>query len=94
MCKAKDVPFRPAGAFDTRKMLEYAASHYEGGADGISVFDGVGRDIDEWTLLARMGHLDEVRERLKRDLPRSRYFFFHRLGDNVMDGRFSPIWGG
>jgi hypothetical protein len=94
VCKPRGVPFRAAGAYDTRKMLEFAETHYKDGSDGIAIWDGVGRDIDEWLLLARMGHVSELPARLKTDLPRSRYFYFRRLGDNVMDGRFSPIWGG
>jgi len=94
VCKPKGIPFRPAGAFDTKKLLEYAAGHYADGADGIAIWDAVGRDIDDWLPLSRMGHEAEMRARLKAGLPRSRYYYFHRLGNNVMDGRFSPIWGG
>jgi hypothetical protein len=94
ICAPKGVPFRVAGAFDTAKMLKYAVEAYDGGAPGISIFDAVGRDIDDWLPLSRMGHESEVRELVKSGLHRSKYYFFHLLGNKVMDGRFLPIWGG
>lgn len=94
VCTPKGIPYRVAGAFDTSKMLKYAVEAYDGGAPGISIFDAVGRDIDDWLPLSRMGQEAEVRERVKSGLTRSKYYFFHLLGTKVMDGRFTAVWGG
>ena len=94
ICGPKGVPWRVAGAFDTPKMLKYAVDAYDGGALGISIFDGVGRDIDDWLPLSRMGHEAEVRELVKSEPRKSKYYFFHLLGTKVMDGRFTAVWGG
>lgn len=94
VCDPKGVPWRVAGAFDTTKLLKYAAEAFDGGAPGISLFDAVGRDVDDWMALSRMGHRAEVRERLKTGLPQDKYYYLHTLGSKVMDGRFSPVGGG
>ncbi|HXG24664.1 MAG TPA: hypothetical protein VNJ09_08935 [Chthonomonadales bacterium] len=94
VCTPKGVPFRVAGAFDTHKLLKYAVEAYDGGAPRIGIFGGVGRDIDDWLPLSRMGHESEVRELAKSGPARSRYYFFRMLGNKVMDGRFLPIGGG
>ncbi len=93
VCAAKHIPFRVAGAYDTQKMLKYAVEAYDAGA-GISIFDAVGRDIADWLPLARMGHEAEVRELATAGPRKSKLYFFHLLGNKVMDGRFSPVWGG
>jgi hypothetical protein len=94
ICGPKGVPWRVAGAFDTAKMLKYAVDAYDGGAPGISIFDAVGRDIGDWLPLSRMGHEAEVRQLVKSGPRRSKYYFFHLLGNKVMDGRFTAVWGG
>jgi hypothetical protein len=94
VCAPKGIPVRAAVAYDLKTMTEMAVSHYDAGADGIAVWDAAGSDIRSWSVVSRYGHIDEVKERLKVGLPAQKYYFFHRLGNNVMDGRFPPIWGG
>ena len=94
VCGPKGIPFRAGPALGIERMLTDAVSYYEQGADGIALWDAAGRDINEWSVLSRFGHVDEMRAHIKRRIPRESYVFFRRLGENVMNGRFSPIWGG
>jgi len=94
ICNARGVPWWPSGAYNTMRTLNSAADAYDGGAPGVSLFDAFGSDIDDWLPQSRMGHRAEVRELLRTGLPHDKYYFFHTLGNKVMDGRFPPVWGG
>ena len=93
-CAEDETPLRPGPALGLERMLTDAVSYYEQGADGIALWDAAGRDIRSWSVLSRFGRPDEMRARIKSGIPPESYVFFRRLGDNIMNGRFSPIWGG
>ncbi len=94
VCGPKRIPFRPSPAYGVDRMLTDAVSYYDQGADGIALWDAAGHDIRSWSVMSRFGRPDEMRARIKKGLPRETFVFFRRLGNNVMNGRFSPIWGG
>jgi hypothetical protein len=94
VCRPKGVRFRPAVAYDLRRMVNLAASHYDAGADGIAIWDPPTADPLAWGVLSRFGHADEVRALAKGSLPAAKLLFFRTLGGNVLNGRFSPVWGG
>ena len=94
VCGPKGIPFRPSPAYGIDRMLKDAVAYYEQGADGIALWDAAGHDISSWSIMSRFGRPDEMRARIKKGIPRESYVFFRRLGENVMNGRFSPIWGG
>lgn len=96
-CRPGGVPFVPgiSGA-----PIWYAAipSYYDAGAKGIAVWDPeTVTDIFQWTWISRFGHADETRWRLdnlKIENPPRAIYQFHKLGDQIRDGRFGPYWGG
>lgn len=94
VCRPKGVPVRACPAFDLQQMLKDAVSYYDEEADGIAIWDAYGTDVFWWSVVSRFGHVEEMRKRLKIGLPSPKLYFFHRLGNNVMDGRFAPVWGG
>lgn len=96
-CKPQGVPFYPGM---TGVPLRYAAipSYYDAGAKGIAIWDPeTVTDVYNWTWISRFGHPEETRYRLKNlqltNPPRT-ILKFHRLGDQIRDGRFGPYWGG
>lgn len=95
VCRPKGIPVRIAPSNrEPKPLLEEALSYVDGGANGIAIWDAADNDIQRWTLLSRLGHTDEMRARLKVPVPNPTYFVFHRLGNNIMDGRYQPVWGG
>ncbi len=95
-CKPKNIPFAPGLTFRNQWGTEIPA-YYDKGARGVTVWDaGIG-DIYEWAWMSRFGHVDETRYRLKNlrldQAPRTIYRF-HKLSDQIRDGRFGPEWGG
>jgi hypothetical protein len=94
VCGPKGIPVRVGPALGLERMLTDAVSYYDQGADGIALWDAAGRDIRSWSVLSRFGRPDEMRARIKSGIPPEGYVFFRRLGSNIMNGRFSPIWGG
>ncbi len=95
VCGPKGIPFRPAPVgSDPKGLLEQSLSFYEQGADGIAFWDASDPDINRWSLISRLGRTAEMRARLRDGIRKQTYYFFHRLGDNVMNGRYGPIWGG
>lgn len=67
------------------------------GADGLSFWDVFesASDPRRWSVISRFGHMDELKSLKKGKLP-DRVFTpaIHRLGDQIVDGRFPPYWGG
>ena len=99
ICRPKGVAFRPSFHPDRKySSIDEAISAYSAGIQGLTFWDA--RDIvqskDTWSL-SRFGHADELparREMEKASAARPERIRFHRIGDNVMDGRFPPYWGG
>ncbi len=100
VCGPKNIPFRPSLAVhwpDLGRRVGQAISFYEGGAAGAAIWDAGIKDIYEWTLMSRLGRLEDARGHLKHikgAKPPHTYHRFHRLGNHVRDGRFGPYWGG
>ena len=102
-CQAKGVPFSPSTAASWHLPQYYpfslVRSFYDGEASGVTIWDafyGV-TDIYQWSVISRYGHIEETLWRLQNleetKPPRKRYSF-HRLGDQIRDGRFGVEWGG
>jgi hypothetical protein len=95
-CRPKGVPFCP-GTLSSATWQSEIPAYYDGGARGVAIWDAAVGDIYEWMWVSRFGHVDETRYRLKnlrRDQPPRTIHRFHKLGDQVRDGRYGPEWGG
>jgi hypothetical protein len=98
-CEAKGVPFAPSvdPPYDLEGQLKAAVALYEGGAKRLLFWDAGHSGLDKWAIQTRLGHVEESRWR--RDnldankMPRSIHFF-KWWGEQRMDGRFPPYWGG
>ena len=77
--------------------MEQALALYDAGADGITVWDGnSGADhTDRWSIISRMGHVDELRESVENRprVPAPVTKRLLKLGGMVLDGRYHPNWG-
>jgi hypothetical protein len=97
VCRPRGVPFSPGMSL---APVWYASipAYYDAGATGLALWDPEGvTDIFHWTWVSRFGHADETRWRLANlkleNAPRT-VLQFHKLGDQIRDGRFGPYWGG
>jgi hypothetical protein len=92
------IPFKPYfwSIPEIKDRLKEADDYYSKGASGFASWDGGynGFDMHEWFVLSRMGHIEETKARAKSELPPKIYKRFHRLGAQIMDGRFPTNWGG
>jgi hypothetical protein len=98
-CSPRRVRFSPALAthWPFEKQLAQAFSFAESGAWGITVWDESGGDVFEWSVRSRLGHTAETRRRVEQldsSKPPRTYYYFHKLGSQIRDGRFPPFWGG
>ncbi len=101
VCDPRSIPFKPATASYWNAgpyyTLERMRSFYEGGASGVTIWDASIGDMLQWSVIARMGHVDETRwrlEQLKTAQPPDMLLRFHKLGEQILDGRYPPHWGG
>ena len=95
-CQPRGIPFSP-GIFYGGIRYPNILKFFDGGAHGLTFWDAAVGDIFEWQWLSRCGHLEETRWRLQNlDLqkPPRTIHFFHKLGNQIRDGRFGPYWGG
>ena len=84
--------FSPNVDMDT--CLREALGYYEQGADGLGVWDAYTDDVDKLCQWGRMGHPDELRERVERG-PSDRVFSpIHRIDGEILDGSYPIYWGG
>ena len=84
--------FSPNVDMDTclREALEY----YEEGADGLGMWDAYTDDVAKLCQWGRMGHPDDLRERVERG-PSDRIFSpIHRIDGEILDGAYPIYWGG
>jgi len=99
VCKPKGVPVRPTFVGwqirDLKVLVRQGTLLYEQGADGITFWDANAPAVraDRWSVVSRFGHTDELRARRDEGIPRTGHLRFHRLGELIMDGRYSPNWG-
>ena len=94
--QANGIPFFP-GMSCSPMWYPAIPSYYDGGAKGLALWDADAVDVFEWTWISRFGHAEETRFRLKNlklDAPPRTVLRFHRLGEQIRDGRFGPFWGG
>ncbi|HOE95253.1 MAG TPA: hypothetical protein PK847_01580 [Candidatus Sumerlaeota bacterium] len=99
ICQPAGIPFYPAlglHLFNAREYAQRAREMYEAGAAGIFVWDAAITDLPKWGVIRRLGHVEELPERIERLAPDPphEYIQFHRLGPNIMDSRYPPWWGG
>jgi len=99
-CRGKGVPFSPTTAaffMAPYYSLPMVKDFLESGARGVAVWDGEVADIHQWSIISRFGHKEETLwrvEHLKDTNPPRKYVRFHKLGDQIVDGRYGPFWGG
>lgn len=98
-CGERGVPWRPTiiawRAPEPDEMMNLALRYYDAGASGITFWDGnsLTTRTDRWSIISRMGHVEELRERAEQGLPSTTIMRPHRLGGVVVGGRYSPNWG-
>jgi hypothetical protein len=99
VCRPRNVPVKPTFIAwrtpDLDALVKKAVEYYQQAADGLTVWDAnSGADrTDMWSVVSRLGHADELLELSQEGTPKPIVLRFHRLGDLIMDGRFSPNWG-
>lgn len=99
VCRAKNVRIRPTfvawNSPNLATVMEQALELYDAGADGITAWDGNSgaNRCDRWSIISRMGHVEELRESASARPPAPVTARFHKLGGMVLDGRYSPNWG-
>jgi hypothetical protein len=100
ICRPKGVGYyiglTPEPGYNKREEL---ISWDEQGVSGFAFFDALGmfQNNSQWPVFTRLGHADELHLRRQEDLDgkdRPVQIQFHKLGDEIMDGRFPPMWGG
>lgn len=100
ICQGTTVSFSPSTSdyFASKHYTtDLVKSFYGQGAKGITIWDAVIVDMYTWMVVSRFGHAEETLWRMDNldihNPPRTCYLF-HRLGDQVYDGRFASYWGG
>jgi hypothetical protein len=91
ICRPKGTRFSPwvTNSVPLRQQIKTALAYYEAGAYGA---------YDSGDL--RFGHVEELKwrleqlEKLNTDRMPVKYYYFHRLGDNIRDTRYGCWWGG
>jgi len=98
-CSPHGVRFAPAfTAWRMRGLsdaVRSAAAYYDAGADGLTFWDAncLAPRMTKWSVVSRMGHVEELKERVGEGPPRPVTARFHKLGGLVMDGPYYPNWG-
>ena len=99
VCKARRVRVAPAliawrlPGLDA--VLQQAADLYGEGADGLTFWDAnsVAALTPHWSVVSRLGHVAELRERLAEGPPGAVTMRLHRVGRFIVDGPHNPNWG-
>ena len=110
ICSPKNVPVIPIYTFaqcsDDERYTAYAPpggfvsdvlSLYDQGAAGIGYWDvsyEYAPRVRLWTPMSRFGHIDELKSQLGTKFSDPVFIPVHRLGAQIVDGRFPPYWGG
>lgn len=99
VCRPAKVRLRPAfvawNSPDLPALVKQTRGLYDAGADGLTVWDGnSGADrASRWSVISRMGHVDELRQIAEMGPPAPVTLPFHQLAGLVLDGRYRPNWG-
>jgi len=97
VCEPAGIPFSPGIYHEGTRYKTVLPGFYDSGAHGLTGWDAEVEDIYEWCWMSRFGHVEETKWRLKnldlKKAPRTLYLF-HKLGDQIRDGRYGPYWGG
>jgi len=101
VCSPKGVPVIPVYSSaiinegNIRSWAKTTLSLYEQGASGVAFWD-VSCVAPErlWPVVARSGHIDELKSLQERGLPNPLHLPIRRLGDTIVDARYPPFWGG
>ena len=106
VCQPKGVAFRPSYTIlptGYTNTIDEALSWYDKGVKGLVFFDVAatwqpgGDLVAPGTVLARMGHVDELRLRDRKESGAPKqpaHLVLHTVGEIVTDGRFPPYMGG
>lgn len=98
-CGDHGVPWRPTiiawRAPELDEMMRLALRYYDAGASGITFWDGnsLTARTDSWSVVSRLGRVEELRERAEQGAPATTVLRPYRLGEVVVGGRYSPNWG-
>jgi hypothetical protein len=93
-CGDKGVPWRPTViAWDAPKLDELmrrALRYYDAGATGLTFWDGnsMTTRADSWSVVSRLGHVEELRQRAETAAPVPMTLRPYRLGEFVVGGRY------
>ncbi len=97
VCEPAGVPFSPGIYQNGTRYKSVLPGFHEAGARGLTVWDAEVEDIYEWRWMTRFGHVEEAQWRIQnldlKKAPRTIHLF-HKLGDQIRDGRYGPHWGG
>ncbi len=97
VCEPAGVPFSPGIYSGGTRYKAVLPDYFDSGGRGLTVWDAEINDIYEWCWMSRFGHVEETKWRIKnldlKKAPRTIYLF-HKLGDQIRDGRYGPHWGG
>lgn len=99
VCGGAGVPWRPTvvgwQAPSLDDMMRKVVGWYDEGASGVTFWDGnsLSTRTDSWAVTSRLGHVEELRRRADEGAPAATVYRPHRIGEFVMDGRYSPKWG-
>ncbi len=99
VCEPAGVRYYPTvdPPYDVTGQLGRALELYDGGAPGLCYWDAGHVDRPTWAIQSRLGHPEEVRWRREHvntdDYPES-IRFYKWWGDQRMDVRYPPYWGG
>ena len=76
---------------------ELISEFIDNNVDGIAIWDADATDIFRWSIISRLGHMEETKWRMENidiEKPPRTILGFHRLGEQIRDGRYPPYWGG
>jgi len=99
VCRPKNVRVRPTfiawKPTDLNTLKKQALDLYDSGANGITAWDGnsIADHTDRWSVISRMGHVEELRQSADSLPPAPVTTRFQKLGELKMDGRYGPNWG-
>lgn len=80
---------------DLDVLMQESVRLYDTGSDGLTFWDAnsVAGRTPHWSVLSRLGHVDELAARAAEGPPQAVTARFHRVGDFVVDGSCHPNWG-